>query len=147
MSKNIILNNQTYNNVSQISLPIEGGKALFKDVDEIAIDSSWKQTIVTFDEPVVGTHTIESIANVTSYIAIPDFTGNSAGIIFYINNGKFKGYFLATQSGAGQGVCNYNGSTTGEKNVESTIDSNGHPVLCGLNSNYPLTGTYTIYYI
>lgn len=147
MSKNIILNNQTYNNVSQISLPIEGGKALFKDVDEIAIDSSWKQTIVTFDEPVVGAHTIESIANVTSYIAIPDFTGNSAGIIFYINNGKFKGYFLATKSGTGQGVCNYNESTTGEKKVESTIDSNGHPVLCGLNANYPLTGTYTIYYI
>lgn len=35
MSKNVVLNGQTYNGVSEVSLPVSGGTANFKDVDEI----------------------------------------------------------------------------------------------------------------
>lgn len=31
MSKNVIINNTTYNGVSEVSLPISGGTALFRD--------------------------------------------------------------------------------------------------------------------
>lgn len=43
MSKNVILNGQTYNGVSEVSLPISGGTALFKDEDEIIEPTGTKQ--------------------------------------------------------------------------------------------------------
>lgn len=43
MSKNIILDGQTYNGVSQVELPVSGGTALFKDEDEIIVPAGTKQ--------------------------------------------------------------------------------------------------------
>lgn len=42
MSKNVIINNTTYNGVSEVSLPISGGTALFRDQDEITTPSGSK---------------------------------------------------------------------------------------------------------
>lgn len=43
MSKNIILDGQTYNGVSKVELPVSGGTALFKDEDEIMVPTGTKQ--------------------------------------------------------------------------------------------------------
>ena len=42
MSKNVIINGTTYNGVSEVSLPISGGTALFRDQDEITTPSGSK---------------------------------------------------------------------------------------------------------
>ena len=42
MSKNVIINGTTYSGVSEVSLPISGGTALFRDEDEITTPSGSK---------------------------------------------------------------------------------------------------------
>ena len=42
MSKNVIINGTTYSGVSEVSLPISGGTALFRDKDEITTPSGSK---------------------------------------------------------------------------------------------------------
>lgn len=49
MSKNIILDGQTYNGVSEVELPVSDGTALFKDEDEIIVPTGTKQITANGD--------------------------------------------------------------------------------------------------
>lgn len=72
MSKNVILNGQTYNGVSEVSLPISGGTAKFKDEDEIPAAPSGTKTITANGNGI----------DVTNYAAVDvNVSGGGGGVI------------------------------------------------------------------
>lgn len=75
MSKNIKLNNTSYNGVSTVQLPTTtGGKATFKDVDEITTPSGTK----TITEN--GTHDVKNYAQAVVNVASSGGSDNDAYI-------------------------------------------------------------------
>ena len=62
MSKNVIINNTTYSGVSEVSLPISGGTALFRDQDEITTPSGSKSITANGEYDV--TEYVSAIVNV-----------------------------------------------------------------------------------
>ena len=107
MSKNVIINGTTYSGISEVSLPISGGTAKFKDEDEIIVPAG------TIEISTNGTHNVKTYEN--AIVNVPVGIAPS-GSITVTENGTFD-------------VTNY-------ASVVVNVPSNSELTLTGISATY-----------
>lgn len=113
MSKNIILDGQTYNGVSEVSLPVSGGTALFKDKDEIPAPPSGSVSITAN-----GTYDVTTKASAVVNVPAPEINLQNKTVTANGNVTADSGY-----DGLGTVTVNVSGSTPTYQ--EKTVTENG----------------------
>lgn len=133
MAKNILLNNETLQNVSNVILPlVNGGNATFKDIDEVG---------------GVTTGTFEISEDTTEQIEITSLNVQNGYIIALDEDTKknTSSTWICTEVVSGMGYSSNDtsfqinsGNGTFNKTNKYASISNGHPLIKSINSTFPI---------